>query len=68
MNNETKGMLLGLVAVSAFGLTLPATRIVVPYLDPIFIGLGRAVIAALFAVIILLWFRQKFQIEAKYLN
>jgi len=59
MKNETKGMLLGLIGVSAFGLTLPATRVVVPYLDPIFIGLGRAVLAALFAAIFLLWFRQK---------
>jgi drug/metabolite transporter (DMT)-like permease len=59
MKNETKGMLLGLIGVSAFGLTLPATRVVVPYLDPIFIGLGRAVLAALFAAILLVWFRQK---------
>jgi len=59
MNNETKGMLLGLIGVSAFGLTLPATRVVVPYLDPIFIGLGRAVLAAVFAAVFLFWFRQK---------
>ncbi len=59
MKNETRGMLLGLVAVSAFGLTLPATRVIVPYLDPIFIGLGRAVLAAFIAAILLLWFRQK---------
>ena len=59
MKNETSGMLLGLIGVSAFGLTLPATRIVVPYLDPIFIGLGRAVLAALVAAILLFWFRQK---------
>ncbi len=59
MKNETRGMLLGLIGVSAFGLTLPATRVVVPYLDPVFIGLGRAVLAALVAAILLLWFRQK---------
>ncbi len=59
MKNETKGMLLGLIGVSAFGLSLPATRIVVPYLDPIFIGLGRAVLASLVAGILLFWFRQK---------
>jgi len=51
--------MLGIIGVSAFGLTLPATRIVVPYLDPVFIGLGRAVLAALFAAILLFWFRQK---------
>lgn len=59
MHNETKGMLLGIIGVSAFGLTLPATRIVIPFLDPIFIGLGRAVLAAFFAGIFLLWFRKK---------
>ena len=59
MKNETKGMLLGLTGISAFGLTLPATRVVVPYLDPVFIGLGRAVVAALFAAVLLFWFRQQ---------
>jgi len=59
MDNETKGMLLGIIGVSAFGLTLPATRIVIPFLNPIFIGLGRAVLAAMFAAIFLIWFRQK---------
>jgi len=59
MTNEAKGMLLGLLGVSAFGLTLPATKLVLPYLDPIFIGLGRAVLAAFFAALFLLWFKQK---------
>ena len=59
MNNETKGMIYGLLGVTAFGLTLPATRIVVPFMDPIFIGLGRAIIAAMCAILILFFFRQK---------
>jgi len=59
MKTETKGMLLGLIGVSAFGLTLPATKVVIPHLDPIFIGLGRAVLASVFAAIFLFWFRQK---------
>jgi drug/metabolite transporter (DMT)-like permease len=59
MHNESKGMLFGLLGVVAFGLTLPASRHVVPYMDPIFIGLGRAVVAALFAAIILLVTRQQ---------
>ena len=59
MKNETKGMFLGITGIFAFGLTLPATQIVIPFLDPIFIGLGRAVLAAIFAAILLLWFRQK---------
>lgn len=59
MHNETKGMIYGLVGVSAFGLTLPATRVIVPYVEPVFVGLGRVVIAGVFALILLVWFRQK---------
>lgn len=58
MTAESKGMLLGLLAVTAFGLTLPATHFVIPYMHPVFIGLGRAVLAALFAITILLVTRQ----------
>lgn len=57
LTDETKGMLLGLLGVTAFGLTLPVTRIVVPYLDPLFIGLGRAVVAAIVAAVILFIYR-----------
>ena len=60
MKDETKGMLLGLLGVIGFGLTLPATKLVIPYLDPIFMGLGRAVFASLFAAIFLFVFRQPF--------
>ncbi|MBN4073682.1 MAG: EamA family transporter [Gammaproteobacteria bacterium] len=58
MNNESKGMLLGILGVVSFGLTLPATRFVIPYLDPIFVGLGRAVIAAIFAAALLIITKQ----------
>lgn len=44
---ETRGLLLGLVGVAAFSLTLPATRAAVAALGPVFVGTGRAVIAAL---------------------
>ena len=54
MTNESKGMILGFLGVAAFGLTLPATRFIVPYFDPIFIGLGRAVIASVVAAFILI--------------
>lgn len=47
-------MLFGFLGVTAFGLTLPATRFVVPHLNPVFIGLGRAVVAALVAAVLLL--------------
>lgn len=53
MSDESKGMILGFIAVTAFGLTLPATRFIIPYFDPVFIGLGRAVIAAITAAILL---------------
>lgn len=58
MKDETKGMFLGLLGVIGFGLTLPATKLVISYLDPIFIGLGRAILASLFAVVFLFVFRQ----------
>ncbi len=58
MSNESKGMILGFLGVAAFGLTLPATRFIVPYFDPIFIGLGRAVIASIVAAFILIATRQ----------
>jgi len=58
MSNESKGMILGFLGVIAFGLTLPATRFIVPYFDPIFIGLGRAVIASVVAVFILIATKQ----------
>jgi len=56
LNTETKGMLFGLFGVIAFGLTLPMTKIIVPYLDPIFIGLGRSAFATIIAVALLLKF------------
>jgi drug/metabolite transporter (DMT)-like permease len=41
------------VGVLSFSLTLPFTRIAVGTLDPLFVGAGRAVVAALLAVIVL---------------
>ena len=54
MSNESKGMFLGLVGVVSFGLTLPATRFIIPYFEPVFIGLGRAVIASFVAAFLLI--------------
>jgi drug/metabolite transporter (DMT)-like permease len=59
MQNETKGMVFGLLAICAFGLTLPVTRGIVPYIDPILLGMGRAVLAAIFAIALLFYQRQK---------
>jgi drug/metabolite transporter (DMT)-like permease len=56
---ENLGYLFGLIAVIAFALTLPATRAAVRALDPVFVGLGRAVGAALLAGVFLLLTRQR---------
>lgn len=47
------GLLWGLLGVASFSLTLPATRVAVAELDPVFVGLGRAVVAAALAAIVL---------------
>lgn len=54
---ETRGMLLGLIGVAMFSLTLPFTRMAVAELDPAFVALGRAVVAAALAAIWLRWKR-----------
>jgi drug/metabolite transporter (DMT)-like permease len=50
---ENKGMLLGLIGVTLFGLTLPATRMALESFHPIFIATGRALLATILAVIYL---------------
>ncbi|MDH5182734.1 MAG: DMT family transporter [Gammaproteobacteria bacterium] len=50
---EHQGLIYGLLGVIGFSLTPPGTRMAVEYLDPGFVGLGRAVVAGLLASIIL---------------
>lgn len=57
MSEETRGMLLGLVGVAMFSLTLPFTRMAVADLDPSFVALGRALVAAALGAIWLRWNR-----------
>jgi drug/metabolite transporter (DMT)-like permease len=52
------GLLWGFVGVLAFSFTLPFTRVAVNGLSPLFIGSGRAVIAAVLAAIALAVMRQ----------
>lgn len=59
MTKENKGMCLGLLGVIGFGLTLPATKYALPYMNPFFIGFGRSVFAAIVAVLLLVFLRQK---------
>lgn len=47
------GLLLGLVGVTIFGITLPATRLAVLELDPGFVTFARALIAAALAAVYL---------------
>lgn len=57
--NENLGYLFGLIAVVAFAVTLPATRAAVRALDPVVVGLGRAVGAALLGAAFLFLTRQR---------
>jgi drug/metabolite transporter (DMT)-like permease len=57
LSDETAGMLLGLVAVAMFSLTLPFTRMAVAELDPAFVALGRALVAAVLGAVWLRWKR-----------
>ncbi|MES2624494.1 MAG: DMT family transporter [Pseudomonadota bacterium] len=52
-SNETRGMLYGLLGVISFSVTLPATRLAVTVLDPVFVGMGRGAVAAVLAAIYL---------------
>ena len=47
------GLGYGFLGVLGFSLTLPATRVAVVELDPTIVGLGRAIIAAFLAAIVL---------------
>lgn len=59
MSDEIKGMILGVIGVAIFSLTLPVTRIALAGgLDVITVGLGRAVVAAVVAAVILWASRQ----------
>ena len=53
-----QGMLLGLMGVLVFSFTLPITRLIVPFMDPVFLGLGRSVIAGVVAAAILIVLKQ----------
>ncbi len=48
----------GCLGVLIFSLTLPATRIAVTGFDPVFVGLGRAIVAAGLSLILLIVTRQ----------
>ncbi|HEY0738115.1 MAG TPA: DMT family transporter [Herpetosiphonaceae bacterium] len=53
VSSTTAGWFYGLLGMLSFSLTLPATRVAVAELNPIFVGLGRALVAAALAAILL---------------
>lgn len=53
-----RGLWWGLLGVVAFSFTLPFTRVAVSGLSPLFIGSGRAVVAAALAAVALCVMRQ----------
>jgi drug/metabolite transporter (DMT)-like permease len=57
-HKEWAGFGYGLLGVMVFSLTLPATRIAVSGFDPVFVGLGRAIIAAGLSLLLLVITRQ----------
>lgn len=56
---ESKGYIYGFIGVVCFSLTLPATRIAVTDIDPTIVGLGRALVASIFAAVALYIYREK---------
>ena len=52
-NKELSGLFLGLLAIACFSVTLPATRLAVGALDPTFVGLGRSLLAAVPALVLI---------------
>jgi drug/metabolite transporter (DMT)-like permease len=58
MNQVTRGYLLGFLGVAVFSLTLPFTRMGVREFDPLFLSIGRTVLAALVAIPLVLITRQ----------
>ena len=58
VSRQTQGYLLGFVAVVIFGLTLPFTRTAVAELDPLFVSIGRTVLAGAVAAALLIVARQ----------
>ncbi|MCJ8324550.1 MAG: DMT family transporter [Rhizobiales bacterium] len=68
MNKMTHGWLNGMIGVIIFSGSLVGTRVAVQDLSPIFITSGRATIAALLAIIMLVAFKQKPPEKADFLS
>jgi drug/metabolite transporter (DMT)-like permease len=53
MTKEVRSYLWGMLGVSGFGLTLPATKAAVPLLGIVSVGIGRAVLAGILSLVLL---------------
>lgn len=62
------GLWWGLLGVAAFSFTVPFTRVAVGGLAPLFIGSGRAVVAAVLAAAALILTRQRFPFRWQWLR
>lgn len=56
---RNRGFLFGFLGVLAFSFTVPLTRVAVAELDPAFVGLARALFAAVLAALLLILTRQR---------
>lgn len=59
-NGDAFAFALGVIGMLCFSGTLPASRLAVPFLDPWFLTMGRAALAGVLAVLILLVRRRRF--------
>lgn len=59
INHDIQAYGFGLLGVCSFGLTLPATKLAVPLFGILFVGTGRAVVAGLLGLVLLLLTRSK---------
>lgn len=59
MERSASGWLYGLIGVVIFSGSLPATRVAVQSLDPVFLTVARAAIAGILGIILLMAFRER---------
>jgi drug/metabolite transporter (DMT)-like permease len=64
LSDTTRGYILGFIGVAIFSLTLPFTHVAVKELDPLFVSIGRTVVAGFASIIILLATRQPWPTRA----
>ncbi len=68
LSRETQGLLLGFLGVVIFSGTLPATRLAVADLAPWFVTMGRAAVAGLMALGVLMFLRRAVPQKAQWLD